>query len=121
MYCRGCKQDKPEEAFGISDKQTCRACKNTYMKTYNKMYWLRTKERQKQHYLVKGKVAHATYNHKKRAEEHGVPYERVNLLRLYERDEGICQVCKQPVEWKDASHDLIVPFAKGGPSTWANS
>lgn len=36
------------------------------------------------------------------------------LVRLFERDMGICWLCKEAVEWKHASKDHVVPKIEGG-------
>lgn len=45
------------------------------------------------------------------------PYDR---LGIYDRDQGICHICDEFVEWDDFSIDHIIPISKGGPDTPAN-
>jgi|SRR5215831_9898152 len=97
--CSLCGQNKPEEAFYCFNYYSCKEC----------------------NYTPSRKASIVAAAHKRWARESGVLYERVDLRRLYERDKGTCGICKQPVAWEDASHDLITPRSKGGPSTWVNS
>jgi 5-methylcytosine-specific restriction endonuclease McrA len=65
---------------------------------------------------------------RKRARYHGVAYEPVNRLKLFERDRWRCQVCgvKTPqrlmgtYEPNAPEMDHRIPMAMGGPHTWAN-
>lgn len=69
----------------------------------------------------------AAYQHTRRARLRSVPSERVLISVLYERDKGICGICKKRV-YKNArdlqmrpSHDHIRPVSKGGHNTYSNS
>jgi 5-methylcytosine-specific restriction endonuclease McrA/transposase len=54
----------------------------------------------------------------------------VTLKELYERDNGVCQICGEPCDWNDKewgnfgptypSIDHIVPRAQGGNHFWSN-
>jgi hypothetical protein len=58
---------------------------------------------------------------KARAARHGVPYEPVNRLRVFERDGWICGLCSEPVAREDASLDHVVPMSRGGAHSYANT
>jgi 5-methylcytosine-specific restriction endonuclease McrA len=58
---------------------------------------------------------------KARAARHGVPYEPVNRLRVFERDRWICGLCGEPVDREDASLDHVVPMSRGGAHSYANT
>jgi 5-methylcytosine-specific restriction endonuclease McrA len=46
---------------------------------------------------------------------------RKNLRkRLYERDNGICQICDWPVSLEEFTIDHIIPRSKGGPNSFDN-
>lgn len=58
-------------------------------------------------------------------------YERgITLIKVYERDHGICQICGKPTDWNDNSWgyggpnhptiDHIVALANGGLHSWDN-
>jgi 5-methylcytosine-specific restriction endonuclease McrA len=44
----------------------------------------------------------------------------ITLELLYERDEGICQICEEPCPQEHASIDHITAVSKGGSHTWDN-
>ena len=44
----------------------------------------------------------------------------ITLERIYKRDKGICQLCKEPVTPKHASMDHKKPVVDGGGHTWDN-
>lgn len=59
--------------------------------------------------------------HNRRARKYGVGYEKVTLAELWERDNGICWLCEEPVDPAlrhpdpmSVSMDHIVPLVKGG-------
>ena len=56
----------------------------------------------------------------RRARRRQVFVEKVELLVLYERDKGICGICKKklPLAW--ASFDHILPLAQGGEHSYKN-
>ena len=66
------------------------------------------------------------YRH--RARHHGVAYESVNRVKIFERDGWCCQICggKTPKRLTGTTHarapelDHRVPMALGGSHTWAN-
>ena len=60
-----------------------------------------------------------TYRAQRKARLRGAQVERVYFRAIYERDKGICQVCKKPVRYhhkgpEQASLDHILPIAFGG-------
>ena len=46
--------------------------------------------------------------------------ERVNPFAIYERDGGICQICRKPVDRASFSLDHIVPISRGGSHVAGN-
>jgi 5-methylcytosine-specific restriction endonuclease McrA len=70
----------------------------------------------------------ATGNHRKRARKAGVHYETVNKQRVFERDGYRCYICGRktsirggPFSPRYPTLDHLVPFACGGPHTYANT
>lgn len=66
--------------------------------------------------------------HRRRARDHGVQYEPVDRLAVFERDRWMCQLCGTKVDrslvWPDprsASLDHLVPISVGGAHTYANT
>ncbi len=62
-----------------------------------------------------------------RLERNGKPDSTISLVKVYERDRGICQLCGDkiyfnldPNDNKYPSIDHIVPLAKGGLHSWDN-
>lgn len=46
--------------------------------------------------------------------------EDVDRLIVFERDEGTCGICREPVDRKTFHLDHVVPLSKGGTHTYAN-
>ncbi len=42
------------------------------------------------------------------------------VIAVWVRDQGLCQLCGQPVQPAEASLDHVLPRCYGGPSTIAN-
>jgi 5-methylcytosine-specific restriction endonuclease McrA len=47
--------------------------------------------------------------------------ENVDRKTLYERDKGVCGICKGPVSYEQMTIDHIVPLARGGLHSYANT
>lgn len=63
----------------------------------------------------------ARYQRTRRARKSGAKVvEPVDLLRVYERDQGVCHICKRHVDRIDASIDHLVPLSVGGDHSYAN-
>lgn len=67
------------------------------------------------------------YSGQHRLERNGKPDRTISLVKVYERDKGICQLCGDkiyfnldPNDNKYPSIDHIVPLAKGGLHSWDN-
>jgi len=66
-------------------------------------------------------------NHRQRARHHGVAYEPINRMTVFERDRWTCQLCLEPVDRTlkfphplSPSIDHVRPMAKGGGHVLAN-
>jgi len=46
--------------------------------------------------------------------------ERVYRRKVYERDGGLCYMCRQPVEFADMHLEHKIPLSKGGEHSYAN-
>ncbi len=68
---------------------------------------------------------------KRRSRRYGCEYDdTISLMKLFERDGGICQICGKPTDWHDITDghirklyptlDHIIPLSKGGTHTWDN-
>lgn len=58
---------------------------------------------------------------KRRALYMGAFVEDVDRCIVWERDEGMCQICFEPVEIYDMHLDHVVPLVKGGMHSYANT
>lgn len=67
------------------------------------------------------KAARADYQRKRRALKAGVLAEDVDRTVVYERDEGICGICREQVDPANWHLDHIVPIARGGEHSYANT
>ena len=63
----------------------------------------------------------------RRARIRGLPSERIDRYRVFERDEYVCGLCGEPVDRRlsypdpmSASLDHVVPIARGGSHTYGN-
>ena len=57
----------------------------------------------------------------RRAREKNAFVEVVDRAALYERDRGVCGLCRKTVERSDATVDHIIPLSKGGEHSYANT
>lgn len=57
----------------------------------------------------------------RRARKRAAFVEKVFRQKLFERDQGICGICGQPVDPKRYHVDHIVPLIKGGEHSYANT
>jgi Restriction endonuclease len=51
---------------------------------------------------------------------HAVSCGPIDLQAIWERDKGICHLCKEPVDRKDLNFDHIIPVSKGGKHSQEN-
>lgn len=81
---------------------------------------------------AKKKIYNAEYNkknpeknrrnqHKRRMILASLPFDTsITTAAVYERDNGVCGLCNQPVSESDATIDHIIPVSRGGAHVWAN-
>ena len=67
----------------------------------------------------KGRIVRHNAKAKRRALKKGAFVENVDAQIVFERDKGICGICKLPVE-RDFDVDHIVPLSKGGEHSYSN-
>lgn len=60
------------------------------------------------------------YRYERRAKVKGIVSERVDPTEIYERDKGICHICKRKVSRKTFTLDHLIPLSKGGPHAASN-
>jgi 5-methylcytosine-specific restriction endonuclease McrA len=77
-------------------------------------------------YVKEHPKEHQEQTQVRRARLRAAYVERVSLRVLFDRDRGICQICRKPVIWDDErrpyrpSGDHIVPLSAGGKHELAN-
>lgn len=45
---------------------------------------------------------------------------RFNKRNIYLRDQGRCSYCLQPLSYRKATYDHVIPKSKGGKTNWTN-
>lgn len=110
--CKTCKEHKKNSEFFLVKQSpdglhaNCKSCCKWVLASY------RVKRRDK-----KSKISNRQYQ---RAKAAGVQYEWVELYKVYQRDKGICHICKKFVPSNLASPDHVEPISKGGSHTYDN-
>lgn len=56
----------------------------------------------------------------RRAREKGLFVESVNRKVVFERDNGVCGICRSPVDPNDFHLDHVIPLSLGGPHEYEN-
>lgn len=110
------------KAYYAARREECKAASRAYYATHREQLRARSAAWAKAN---PDKVL--ARKHVRRARLRGVESERVLISVLFERDKGICGICKKRV-YKNArdlfmrpSHDHILPVFNGGANTYANS
>ena len=62
----------------------------------------------------------ALQKQQRRQQAREAPFERVNWVLVYVRDNGICHICQEEVEDEDITMDHVVPLSRGGGFTYDN-
>lgn len=57
----------------------------------------------------------------RRARKRGAFVEKVYKSRVFKRDDGICGICGEPVDPLRWHLDHVIPFARGGEHSYANT
>ena len=111
--------------------QACRTCGQQYAPRYGKpagfcsINCRRYPERRV--WETRQEAARAK-DYRRRSRKRGVGYERFTRREIFERDKWLCGICGQPTDRSPDAHrndrpslDHVVPLAKGGPHTRANT
>jgi len=137
--CTKCKVEKPFSEFhkqkGRKDgyRSQCKECRKIYdiphrinqkenKSIYDSIYYQEHKESKKEyarnHYKENPEYYYnygLEYNHIRRALINNATIGEVSSRReIYERDKGICGICKELVQYEDYELDHIIPLFKGG-------
>lgn len=62
-----------------------------------------------------------SYEGTRRARKAAAFVEHVDLATVWERDDGICHICRQPADRSDWQLEHVVPITKGGQHSYANT
>lgn len=57
---------------------------------------------------------------KRKAAKRGATVEIVNRRKVWERDDGVCHICGDPVAYKEMHLDHVKPLSRGGDHSYAN-
>ena len=111
--CVGCMEHKQDNAFykaSTTGDGLNRYCKNC-CKVNRSLESVRRRDR-------KSKIS---YRQRHRATTLGIECDHtITLAKLFRRDRGVCQICKEWVKPRYASMDHIIPVSKYGTHTWGN-
>ena len=108
--------ESPEQAIKIEIEKECACCGKKFIGMRKKRY-------------CSDKCSNYAYKqiYKKRISKTKNPDRSINLIKLYKRDKGICQICGKQINFdcdynsKDyPSIDHIKPLSRGGLHTWDN-
>lgn len=141
--CSKCKAEKSVDDFGkdsrasdgkrtdckkcVSDYNAARRATHPIPKEYFREYRARhpevTKAAQaqwKERNPELAKEVSRRDRHRRRAIQHGVDAEIVNRQVVWERDQGVCHICDEPVSFDEMHLDHVVPLSRGGAHAYDN-
>jgi 5-methylcytosine-specific restriction endonuclease McrA len=139
--CKRCRLPKPCNAFGVERRAKdgrdcyCRRCR-TELRAAARAAHPETLERARRRWLAehperRREVASASQRrHREAARARWQRYqarkrdafvEDVNPLIVFERDEGRCGICGEPVDQGRFEVDHVIPLARGGEHSYANT
>jgi 5-methylcytosine-specific restriction endonuclease McrA len=86
------------------------------VKNYRRRYWPQWKKRNLERY----RAYQSDYQRIRDSRLKAQTVERIDRFKVYERDEGICGICKSYVDKERFTIDHIFPLSKGGLHTYSN-
>lgn len=133
--CAKCTAAKPEADFRFQGSRGryasyCLLCEAAY-----KLDWQRRNVARRARYVAQDRARHperfaaqdlrlraerTSSEARRRAAKRATAVEYVDRMEIYRRDEGVCQLCEEPVTLSDYEMDHRIPLAKGGSHTSAN-
>ena len=133
--CPRCGQERPVSEYGLNRARVdglaayCKPCARSYRNEYGLQHRAHLNERNRlwreanpekmaklrQAWLVRHPEYPSEKEHRRRARKYATDYEKVDRVAIYERDEGICQLCETPVDAESFTLDHAIPIAHGGP------
>lgn len=116
---------KPKRNASREEFETYFELKQEFQALLRNTTWYFEKEEQLR---ISKSVSASNASHIRRIKEKATFVEKVHPLKVFERDNWICQLCKYPVsKLMDrklvdiASLDHIIPISKGGEHSYANT
>jgi 5-methylcytosine-specific restriction endonuclease McrA len=105
----------------------CRECGTSVVREYGDKRKVFCSDRCSRRWSVRERGRRVGHGHRARARYFGVPYEPVNIKKVYERDGYKCRICGGRIDMKantpahnSKSIDHIIPMSRGGGHLWAN-
>lgn len=132
IYCEGCARAHLRGGTWIGDVKVCEACGvpiPVYSGSGNKcVECARAIQRDRERaYRREHQRRYGGNVHKSRARKYGCYYEKVDRLKVFERDHWTCHICGKPIPWGTAlcaplspTLDHVWPMSKGGPHSYEN-
>lgn len=122
IYCAAACKDSRDRS-----PRPCKECGVEFAPEYGNKRRIFCSEGCGRRFSRRGRPDHGK-NHRQRARHHGVEYEAVDRLKVFERDRWRCQVCGEKTpkrllggrKHRSPELDHRVPMAMGGGHTWAN-
>lgn len=128
-YCPKCDRELPLDAFYTNKAARdgycpyCKECSNAYAVERQRKDPAKLNARHKA-WRCKNPEKAAAHGRKaasaRRARIRDAFVEHVDPLVVFQRDEGVCGICTEPVDRGEFDVDHIVPLAEGGEHSYAN-
>jgi 5-methylcytosine-specific restriction endonuclease McrA len=122
--CTRCKQMFPATTEYFSRHKGMRDGLNYVCKLCVRKYYLRNREliyEKQLDWQRNNRSKDIMYEHRRKALLRENFVEDVDIEQLYLRDEGTCQLCKQPCSKAEWSIDHIIPLSRGGEHSYENT
>lgn len=123
--CRDCRNERRRERYA-DDPTSVKASAAAYRESRREEAVRRASEWREQNpdhyvqnadrYRLAGRISAAA----RRARIRELPTEKIDPFVVYQRDEGICGICGDPVDLKLFEIDHVIPIARGGPHLYTN-
>jgi 5-methylcytosine-specific restriction endonuclease McrA len=119
--CKWCSKPFNAIDYGKGSNRVC--CSDECRRLANRAGEKLLRASNKEHYAIRERTA----EYKRKARKLAVAYEDIDRLKVFERDNFICMLCKGSIDinlkWPDRyspTLDHIKPLSKGGSHTYSN-
>jgi 5-methylcytosine-specific restriction endonuclease McrA len=113
-HCKECRRSDSSRWYGLNTERA-----RIGQRRYSAGHREENRTRCKDHYS-ENKNDYLARNRVRQALEKGVRVEYVDRTVVYERDQGICGICRELADVDDFHVDHIIPLAKGGEHSYEN-